>query len=73
MWEFVGINGPTQSKIYAVFSEIIGSWIEEQPSNMWKYYEIPAESVNEVSLRVFLAANYSFTKEMEVLFLLRWS
>ena len=54
MWEFVGIDGPTQSKIYAVFSEIIGSWIEEQPSNMWKYYEIPAESVNEVSLRIVM-------------------
>lgn len=73
MWELAGIDGPSQAKVYAVFSKKIGDWIEEHPTNMWNYYEIPAESVGEVSLRVLVAPNYLFTKEMEVLFLLRWS
>ncbi len=73
MWEVVGIDGPSNSKVYAVFSQNISDWIKEQPRNMWNFYEIPLGLDNKVSLKVFLADNYLFTKEMELLFLLRWS
>lgn len=73
MWEWVGIDGPTQCRVYSVYSKQVGTWIEEQAASMWKHYEIPPSMVEEVSLRCFLAPTYLFTEEMEVLFLLRWS
>jgi hypothetical protein len=72
-WERTGIDGPTNKWVYNVRSLEVRTWIEEQPVHMWKHYDIPDASINEVSLAALLGQNYIFTEEMEAWFQLRWS
>lgn len=46
---------------YKIYDSEVWRWVEQQPIHMWKYDD--AGDGN----------NYLFTKEMEVLFLLKWS
>lgn len=72
-WEKVGIDGPANKWVYNIRLQEIRDWIEEQPIHMWKQYEIPQASIDEVSLKAWLGQNYIFTEEMEAWFQLRWS
>jgi hypothetical protein len=72
-WERFGIDGPTNKWVYNIRSRDIRVWIEEQPIHMWKRYDIPDASINEVSFAALLGPNYIFEEEMEAWFQLRWS
>ena len=72
-WEKVGMDMPADKWVYNIRSEEIRIWIEEQPIHMWKHYDIPEDSFNDVSFSVLIGQNYIFSEEMESWFQLRWS
>ena len=72
-WEKTGIHIPTGKWVYSIVSQEINIWIEDQPVHMWKYYDIPDDSLLDVPIRMLTTTNYIFTTEMEVWFSLRWS
>ena len=72
-WEKVGKDMPTDKWVYNIRYREVGHWIEEQPVHMWKFYDIPVESMKDVSINSLIGQNYLFTDEMESWFLLRWS
>lgn len=68
-WHVVGFDGPSQKKVYNVYRHEITQWIESQPIAMWKFYDFPESMANSYNA----GQNYTFTEEMEILFILRWS
>lgn len=71
MWEKVGIDMPTDKWVYNVRFREVWKWVEEQPTHMWKYYDVPL--VDSTPIRMFTGNNYLFTDEMEAWFMLRWA
>ena len=72
-WEKVGKDMPTDKWVYNIRYREVGHWIESQPIHMWKFYDIPVESMKDVSINSLIGQNYLFTDEMEAWFMLRWS
>ncbi len=57
-YSYVGKDGPSGWNTYAIYNNEIINWVENKPKDSVKYSEI-----NFV---------YSFSPELEMLFLLRW-
>lgn len=72
-WEKVGMDMPTNKWVYNIRVQEIRDWIEEQPIHMWKHYDIPEESIKDISFNALIGKHYIFTEEMESWFQLRWS
>lgn len=53
-WEKIGMDMPTDSWVYNIRTQEIRDWIEEQPIHMWKHYDIPDNSINEVSFSTLI-------------------
>ena len=70
-WERIGIDLPSDSLVYRILAHDIRQWIEKQPVDTWKYYDI---TDTRLDLSVgFIGETYVFTSELETWFLLRWS
>lgn len=50
-------------RVYRIISDEVLEWIESNPTHMWDYYQ--GEYLGK-------DRNFTFTEEMEMLFLLRW-
>lgn len=70
-WEHIGIDGPSQRKVYNIRSQEIRDWIAEQPTSMWAQYGID-EIHNGTPISAMFGQNYVFSEEMEAWFMLRW-
>jgi|FreactcultureFD7_1027221.scaffolds.fasta_scaffold180444_1 hypothetical protein len=57
-WDQFGVHNDLP--VYMVYRPELRRWVESQDKSLWKPY-------------VYSPSDYVFTKEMEVLFLLRWS
>lgn len=70
-WEKIGMDIPTDTWVYNIRRREIRDWIEEQPTHMWKFYDIDDARL-DFSLSS-IGQNYIFTEEMEMWFNLRWT
>lgn len=57
-WRRFGVHNDLP--VYTVYPPEIRRWVESQSSDLWKPY-------------VYGTIDYVFTKELETLFMLRWS
>ena len=57
-WERFGVHN--ELPVYVVYPTEIRNWVESQSSDLWKPY-------------IYGPRDYVFSKELELLFLLRWS
>jgi hypothetical protein len=68
LWEKVGSNSSTGESVYFITSLEIIAWVVSKPKDMWGHNT----RFSNIKFR-FTAMAYTFTKEMESWFLLRWS
>lgn len=68
-WEKIGVDEGTGYSVYVIRVRSMTEWVESQAVHMWKYYDDIREYTNAIPFGDI----FSFTNEMEMLFLLRWS